>query len=120
MALAVTVTKDGRVTTLPTPASPRIDAPPPSPPRLPPQSQPLYFKAFVGGSEENLKLQLAAYAALDVVEEKVHDRKSAAARAAAEVATAGAGGGSGAAAAAAAAAKDPFLGILMPVDEYKV
>ncbi len=82
---------------------------------LPTQSQPLYFKSFIGGSEEFLKLQLAAYAALDVVEEKVAERKGASARAALEVAAGGSGG-----AALAAAAKDPFLNMLMLVDEYKV
>ncbi len=83
------------------------------------QNQPLYFKTFVGSSEEYLKLQLAAYSALDVVEEKVNDRKGAAARAASEAAS-GLGAPSASTAAAAASAKDPFLGMLMPVDEYKV
>ncbi len=65
-----------------------------------------------------MKLQLAAYSALDVVEEKVNERRHAAARAAAEVAAGHPPGG--AAAAAAANAKDPFLGVLLPVEEYKV
>jgi hypothetical protein len=92
-----------------------------APPSFPLQGQPLYFKTFVGGSEESLKLQLAAYAAMDIVEEKLSDRKALVARLAQETAAGGAGGAAGGAAAAAAAgAKDSFLGMLMPVDEYKM
>jgi hypothetical protein len=101
--------------------SPLGVAPPLSPSPFPLQGQPLYFKTFVGGSEESLKLQLAAYAAMDIVEEKLSDRKALVARLAQETAAGGAGGAAGGAAAAAAAgAKDSFLGMLMPVDEYKM
>ncbi len=101
------------------PISSRCRSPLPSP--FPLQGQPLYFKTFVGGSEESLKLQLAAYAAMDIVEEKLSDRKALVARLAQETAAGGAGGAAGGAAAAAAAgAKDSFLGMLMPVDEYKM
>jgi hypothetical protein len=65
------------------------------------------------------RLQLAAYASLDLLEEK--------ARPVSFPPPAGAGAGAGAAAAAAAAAdgggaatRDPFLGLLLPVDDMKV
>ncbi len=70
----------------------------PSPP-LRVQNEPLYFKTFVGGAEEALRLQLGAFAALDVVEEKLAARR----------------GGR-----LVEGTKDPFLGMLMPVEEFKV
>ncbi len=64
----------------------------------PRQNEPLYFKTFVGGAEY-LRLQLGVFASLDVVEEKLALRRSGR---------------------VAEGAKDSFLGMLMPVEEFKV
>jgi hypothetical protein len=65
---------------------------------------PLYFKAFSGGSEESVRMQLACYASLDMADERANG-----------VQIAGASSSS-----SDAPTRDPFLGLLMPVDEQKV
>lgn len=57
-----------------------------------------------------MKLHLACYAALDIIEEKLNERR----QSSTQIAT------TASATPSTAIAKDPFLGMLMPVDEYKV
>jgi hypothetical protein len=72
-------------------------------------SEPLYLKAFPPSDDDLLKLHLAVFSALDVIDERVPKRKlPAEAR--------GTGGGGG----AATTPQGSFLNLLMPVEDFKV
>ena len=58
-----------------------------------------------------MKLHLACYAGLDIIEEKINERK----QNISQIQTTASNNPSNF-----TTAKDPFLGMLMPVDEYKV
>ena len=66
---------------------------------------PLYFKAFTGGAEESVRMQLACYASLDMADERANGIQIAG--------TVSTSGGE-------TPSRDPFLGLLLPVDEQKV
>ena len=82
---------------------------------------PLYFKTFagapsapsaLGANDEATRIMLAAYASIDILEEKVHAQNAAAAAVAA--------GQAPAPPPEAPPLRDPFLGLLMPADDYKL
>lgn len=85
------------------------------------QNTPLYIKTFSG--EEMSRMQFAVFSCLDMIAEKV-DEKRIGSKVAAGGGGAGAGGagasGAAAGAAAGASSTDPFLGLLYPVEEHKI